>query len=69
MKRDEYKCEMCKGVFTKAWTDAEAAIEYKENFKTECLANVETATVCDNCYKHMRSYYAPWTQNRGNNKR
>ena len=60
MKKNEYKCESCKGVFKKTWTDKEAAIEYRENFKTEYLANVETATVCDDRYKHMRSYYAPW---------
>ena len=60
MKENEYKCELCKGVFTKAWADEEAEVEYRKNFETEYLANVERETVCDDCYKTIRGYYAPW---------
>ena len=61
MKKDEYKCELCKGVFEKEWSDEEADIEYRENFETECLTDVEKAIVCDTCYKAIRSYYSPWS--------
>lgn len=53
MKKNEYKCELCKGVFKKAWTDKEAEMEYRENFEIEYLADVERATICDDCYKHI----------------
>lgn len=55
MKKNEYICDLCKGVFKKAWTDKEAEAEYRKMFKTECIANIGRAIVCDDCYKHIRA--------------
>ncbi len=61
MKKNEYKCETCKGVFLKGWTDEEADMEYRQNFEAEYLANVETEIICDDCYKKITNYYSPWS--------
>ena len=59
MKKNEYKCDMCKGVFKKGWSDEEQTKEMKDNFGD--LPEKERATVCDDCYKNIMSYYSPWS--------
>jgi len=49
---DEYRCEMCKQVFKKGWTDEEAAAEAEKHFGK--IPPSEAATVCDDCYEIIR---------------
>jgi hypothetical protein len=45
---DEFQCAKCGGIFTKRWTDLEAAAETAMRFGD--LPTDEQATVCDDCY-------------------
>lgn len=51
MKENEYKCELCKGVFKKTWTDKEALREMKDNFGK--VPKKDRAIVCDDCYNAL----------------
>lgn len=53
LKKGEYQCENCLGIFNYGWTDEEAEAEYQANFTEEANAGVEKAIVCDDCYKGM----------------
>jgi len=53
MNDNEYKCELCKGVFEKDQTEEEARAEEKEMFGGN---DPDAALVCDDCYKEM----FPW---------
>lgn len=57
MKKNEYKCDSCKGVFEKAWSDEEALAEMERDFPS--LPEEERAVVCDDCYKKITNYYSP----------
>ncbi len=59
MKKNEYKCKVCKGVFLKEWSDEEARLEMERDFPN--LPKGEQATVCDDCYKKVTNYYSPWS--------
>lgn len=52
MDKEEFKCVVCKKVFKKGLTDAEAEKqlekEFGDNFITE-----DCDLVCDDCYKKM----------------
>jgi len=52
LKANEYRCELCRGVFGKGWTVAEAEKELKENFDGQFVAE-ECELVCDDCYKKI----------------
>ena len=54
MEKNEYKCAMCEGVFTKGWTDEEAEKEAVENFGTMMAHDDDQAIVCDDCYQKIR---------------
>ncbi len=53
---DTFTCEMCGETFEKAWSDEEAAEEYRKLFGRE--PDVENdAPVCDDCYmKIMKKF-------------
>lgn len=48
---NQYRCDMCAGVFDKAWTDEEAKAELGENFGD--ISTDDCGIVCDDCYKKM----------------
>lgn len=50
---EEYTCDNCHDTFQSEWTDKEAQEEYQQNFGDDYSAGVETAVVCDDCYKMM----------------
>ncbi len=52
LKSNQYRCEMCKGIFEKDWTDEEAKAELKLDFGDIPLE--ECAQICDNCYQKVR---------------
>ncbi len=49
MKKNEFQCEECKGIFVKAWTDKEAREEAKQ--WGDELKKQGEATICEDCYK------------------
>jgi len=48
---DQYRCEMCGGVFVAGWSDEEAKIEAE----SKGLDVSNCGQVCDDCYK-----LTPW---------
>jgi hypothetical protein len=65
LKDNEFLCVVCREVFTKGWTDMEAAEELKELFGDIPVA--ETETVCDPCFKKQGfPENAPNRINKGN---
>lgn len=49
MKNDEYKCDMCGGVFKYMTKEEDVVKEFNTNFPGE---NVEdSGIICDDCYK------------------
>ena len=50
MKKNEFKCAICKGVFGKGLTDGEAEKRLKEEFGEHWITE-ECEVVCDDCYK------------------
>lgn len=51
IRQNQYRCEMCEGVFNKGWSDEEAAAELGEKFPGH--AQEDCAVVCDDCFKKM----------------
>lgn len=54
MKKDEFKCSVCKQIFESAWSEEEAEEELKKNFgvpKEDCDA------VCDDCYRNIITFH------------
>lgn len=52
-KGDRYQCEVCKGFFFAAWSDAEAKVEAVLAFGEDELK--DAARVCDGCYVKILS--------------
>ncbi len=50
MKDNEYKCDVCHGVFKKGWSDKKARKEEAKNFGGN---DPDAGIVCDDCYKKM----------------
>jgi hypothetical protein len=48
---NEFRCAACAGVFTKGWSDEEAAAERKDLFPGFERSDCEL--VCDDCFKAM----------------
>lgn len=55
VKPDEYKCDICGGIFKQVMTDAEAIEQFHREFKDVPVAPENLAVVCDECYKKLRS--------------
>ena len=53
MKSNEYRCEACKGVFEKGWSDEEALDEYRQDFPNLTLA--DSGIICDDCYQGLQA--------------
>mgnify|MGYP000971066134 FL=1 len=54
MKNNEFKCAVCKEIYTKSWTDEEANKEAVELFgspKEDWQSGY--AVVCDDCFKKL----------------
>lgn len=51
LKQNEFRCEMCGGIFGKGWSLEEQAEEFKINFGIE--VREEDAEICDDCYKKI----------------
>lgn len=52
MKDNEYKCDMCGGVFEKSWSDKEAAKELEDVWGGKFEPD-DCGVVCDDCYKEF----------------
>lgn len=52
MKKNEYKCSACGGIFGKGWTDEEAEKEIKDIWGE--IPKQERAVICDDCF-HRRT--------------
>jgi uncharacterized protein with PIN domain len=57
MDDNEYKCEVCKGVFEKVqnenWNDHIAQKEYEAIFGNSVYANTLTSVICDDCFNRL----------------
>lgn len=51
IKKNEFKCAVCKGVFVKEGTDEELEEQLKKEFPG--FTKEECDRVCDDCYKEM----------------
>jgi hypothetical protein len=51
LKPHEYKCQTCKGIFNKGWSDEEALAEFRGYFPD--LPMEEAGVICDICYQKM----------------
>lgn len=56
MRQDEFRCELCKGTYEKAWSDEEAKKEAKDLWSKD-PERVDMAIVCDDCYKKFIQWY------------
>jgi len=54
LKKNEFKCDRCGGIFEKGWSDEEADKEAKQWGK---LSDKEKSTICDDCYKDFIKWY------------
>lgn len=48
--KNEFRCQFCKEIYEKAWSDECAEAEYQENFNENEMAQGKIV-VCDDCYK------------------
>ncbi len=53
MESNEYKCDNCGGVFTKAWADEDAKEEYAAIFGR--YVSEDDGIVCEDCYNRIMS--------------
>ena len=51
IKKDEYKCSCCEGIYKKGWSDEEMEAEAKDNFNVESYTDEDI--VCDDCYNKI----------------
>ncbi len=54
MKPGEYQCEHCGGIFKKIVSDDEVHAEHIKAFGCEAT---DPATVCDDCYKKIMTWF------------
>lgn len=54
MKENEFKCDLCNGIFTTDWTDEEADKEYERDFPDH--VGEKRASVCDDCHKKVMQW-------------
>lgn len=57
---DEFRCGVCGGVFTKAWSDEESLAEHRETFG-EPPPPEDRAHICDECYPR----FLTWAKRQG----
>lgn len=51
LKKGEFRCAICGGVFTKGWSEEEAIAEMKRDFPNFDLEQCDV--VCDDCYRDI----------------
>lgn len=51
LKPDEYRCDMCQGVYKREPSDDYANAEFKQNFGREVTP--DDGIICDDCYKRI----------------
>jgi hypothetical protein len=51
LKKNEYRCAVCGGVFTKGWSEEEAVAEMQRDFPDYDLEQCDV--VCDGCYREI----------------
>lgn len=57
MKDNEFQCVMCKGVFTKGWSEEEALAEAERTFGKPVSEWKQGAqVVCDDCYNKIHPF-------------
>jgi hypothetical protein len=49
LKKNEYRCAMCQGVFNKGLSDEEAIEEFHKDFPEVLIEDTEL--ICDDCYR------------------
>ena len=52
MKKNEYQCAKCRGIYEKGWTDEEALEEQESIFGK--IPEQEKAVICDDCFNEMK---------------
>ncbi len=57
MKKNEYQCAECGGIFKKGRSDEEAWLEHDENFPG--ASHETTEIICDDCYQKMIAVEPP----------
>jgi len=53
---DEYQCAICKGIFSRTKSVADATVEMKENFGDD-FESEDCDEVCDDCYQEFMEWY------------
>jgi DNA-directed RNA polymerase subunit RPC12/RpoP len=56
MKKDEYKCALCKQIFKKGLTDEEAEEQFKKEFPNLKFGEQEQDVVCDDCFNKLNDW-------------
>jgi hypothetical protein len=55
-----YTCDGCKRTLESEWSEAEAQTEYSIEFAAEKSAGMDTAVLCEDCYrKFIQCFMAP----------
>jgi nitrate/TMAO reductase-like tetraheme cytochrome c subunit len=55
LKKNQYECEACHGIFEKGWSDEEAKDEFAELFPDVALQ--DTGLVCEACHIKISAYF------------
>lgn len=66
MKKNEYKCDMCKEIFKEGWSKKEALKEMEDNFGKVLVK--ERAIICDDCYIKFMKWYQKNERNKTKNQ-
>jgi len=53
LKKNEFRCASCNGIFIKGLTDEEAKEQYKKEFPNIPFESYAQELVCDDCYNKM----------------
>lgn len=51
IKKNQFQCSACGGIFDKGWSDKDALHEFRESYPT--MPMEEAAIICDDCFKVM----------------
>lgn len=55
IRADQFRCDVCHGVFQKGWSDSEAEADCTRLFGPIALS--ERGTACEDCWKEMAAFY------------
>ena len=54
MNKNEFRCGICGGIFTKGWLEEEAEKECVKTFGTKMAHGDDRIVICDDCYQHVK---------------